>query len=109
MWKIIIQLHLDEIFYIFTDYHYEYGPSHSDDLDYIFDFVGDKCELFEPVDFEIAETMTTFWSNFAKTGNPNGYNVSTAEFQQSNTNSNSSSFSECGQLGTIQGKFIFLS
>lgn len=71
---------------ILTDYHYEYGPSHADDLDYIFDFVGDKCELFEPVDFEIAELMTTFWSNFAKTGNPNGNNVSAIVFQKCNTN-----------------------
>ena len=35
----------------------------------------DKCELFETVDLEVAQKMTTLWANFAKVGNPNGNNV----------------------------------
>ena len=36
----------------------------------------DKCAKFTEWDLEVAHTINTFWTNFAKTGNPNGNNVS---------------------------------
>ena len=52
-----------------------FGPTHADDLNYLFDMKDDKCELFETIDLEVAQRMTTLWANFAKVGNPNGNNV----------------------------------
>ena len=53
-----------------------YGASHADDITYNFDFSNDKCAKFTDWDLEVANTINTFWANFAKTGNPNGNNVS---------------------------------
>ena len=52
-----------------------FGPTHADDLNYLFDMKDDKCELFETIDLEVAQKMTTLWANFAKAGNPNGNDV----------------------------------
>ena len=40
-----------------------------------FDFVGDGYAKFTESDFEFAQTFNILWTNFAKTGNPNGNNV----------------------------------
>ena len=63
------------IFNISAEYHEKYGCGHSDELYYNFDFVGDDYAKFNESDFEFAQTFNILWTNFAKTGNPNGNNV----------------------------------
>lgn len=49
-----------------------YGAFHSDDIEYVFgnlDFR--KGAVWRPEDYKLSELMQTYWTNFAKTGNPN--------------------------------------
>lgn len=51
------------------------GVVHSADLPYVFGFypkTGNIAGPFGEVDFKIANWMETYWTNFAKTGDPNG-------------------------------------
>ena len=51
------------------------GVVHSADLPYVFGFypkTGNIAGPFGDVDFKIANWMETYWTNFAKTGDPNG-------------------------------------
>jgi para-nitrobenzyl esterase len=51
------------------------GAVHSADLPYVFGFYpksGNISGGFGEVDFQLADLMETYWTNFAKTGNPNG-------------------------------------
>jgi len=51
------------------------GAVHSADLPYVFGFfpkTGNISGPFGPVDFKIADMVETYWTNFAKTGDPNG-------------------------------------
>jgi para-nitrobenzyl esterase len=51
------------------------GVVHSADLPYVFGFypkTGNIAGPFGEADFKIANWMETYWTNFAKTGNPNG-------------------------------------
>ena len=63
------------IFNISAEYHEKYGCGHSDELYYNFDFVGDDYVKFSESDFEFTQNFNILWTNFAKTGNPNGNNV----------------------------------
>jgi para-nitrobenzyl esterase len=50
------------------------GALHSADLPYVFGSfpkTGDIGGTFGPIDFQLAELMESYWTNFAKTGNPN--------------------------------------
>ena len=50
-----------------------YGASHASEIQYVFNNVrGRNGATVPPKDFEVATTMNTYWTNFAKTGNPNG-------------------------------------
>lgn len=48
------------------------GAFHSSELWYVFGTL-DKCwRPMEAADYELSERMVSYWTNFAKTGNPNG-------------------------------------
>ena len=48
------------------------GARHSAEIPYVFGVLKSLKAPWEPVDFKVSDAMMTYWSNFAKTGNPNG-------------------------------------
>ena len=48
------------------------GARHSAEIPYVFGVLHWKKIPWQPVDFKVSDAMMTYWSNFAKTGNPNG-------------------------------------
>jgi para-nitrobenzyl esterase len=49
------------------------GTFHSDDIEYVFGALDSRPEMaIRPVDRAISEEMGEYWTNFAKTGDPNG-------------------------------------
>lgn len=50
------------------------GMPHSADLAYVFGTLDkrDNKNTLTPYDYDMSEKLNTYWSNFAKTGNPNG-------------------------------------
>lgn len=74
-----------KVFYYYFDQHpdypedspkYGYGSPHGQDVPYVFmtlDSLG-RNDLTES-DYKLSETMGTYWTNFAKYGNPNGEKV----------------------------------
>ena len=49
------------------------GAFHSDEIEYVFGNLDSrKGARFTPDDYKVSELMQTYWTNFAKTGNPNG-------------------------------------
>ena len=51
---------------------------HSSDLPYVFGFypkTGNIAGNFTEVDYKLADLIETYWTNFAKRGNPNGDGV----------------------------------
>ena len=53
-----------------TEMH-KFGVSHADDLYYNFDFSSDQCAQFSEQDFQVAYDLASFFTNFARTGDPN--------------------------------------
>ncbi len=48
------------------------GAFHSDDIEYVFGNLDSrKGAAWRPEDYKLSELMQTYWTNFAKTGNPN--------------------------------------
>lgn len=54
----------------------ELGAFHAAEITYAFDTVELMREEVTPVDKALAKTMSEYWLNFAKTGNPNGKGLS---------------------------------
>ena len=50
----------------------QFGASHSGEVAYAYNNLHILNRPWEEVDHKIAEVMSTYWVNFAKTGNPNG-------------------------------------
>ncbi len=49
------------------------GAFHSDDIEYVFGTLDSRRGAkWRPEDYKLSELMQTYWTNFAKTGNPNG-------------------------------------
>jgi para-nitrobenzyl esterase len=49
-----------------------FGAFHSDDIEYVFGNLDSrKGAVWRPEDYKLSELMQTYWTNFAKTGNPN--------------------------------------
>ena len=49
------------------------GAFHSDEINYVFGTLALRPEaVWRPVDWLLSEKMGEYWTNFAKTGNPNG-------------------------------------
>jgi para-nitrobenzyl esterase len=50
-----------------------YGAAHGSEISYVFSNLRTRTgATVDPKDQEVAALMTTYWANFAKTGNPNG-------------------------------------
>lgn len=56
-----------------TGEYVKYGAFHTGEVAYAYDNLAfvNRCP-WEPVDHQLAKTMSAYWANFAKTGNPNG-------------------------------------
>lgn len=50
----------------------KYGAFHTGEVAYAYDNLKFLNRPWEPVDQGLATTISTYWANFAKTGNPNG-------------------------------------
>jgi len=54
-----------------------WGASHFAELWYVFDHLDQEPWAWTPADRRLAETTATYWTNFARTGDPNGPTVPT--------------------------------
>ncbi len=73
------------VYYYYFDQHPDYpegspqhghGSPHAQDVPYIFQHIDPSNPQTTKSDMEISEAMGTYWTNFAKNGNPNGEGVS---------------------------------
>jgi len=48
------------------------GAYHSAEIEFVFGTLDSKKLPWRPEDYELSERMGSYWTNFAKTGNPNG-------------------------------------
>lgn len=73
-----------KVFYYYFDQHpdypedsprYGYGSPHGQDVAYVFMNLDKSKPETTKSDLEISEAMGTYWTNFAKYGNPNGAGV----------------------------------
>ncbi|MCR4780247.1 MAG: carboxylesterase family protein [Ruminiclostridium sp.] len=58
--------------YLFTKHNGRLGCWHSGEMIYCFGNITDGSPLFDANDCELSKTMTAYWLNFMKTGDPNG-------------------------------------
>ena len=58
--------------YYFTKENKSIGSNHTGELPYAYGNIGKAPYLYDSSDKKLCETMTSYWINFAKTGNPNG-------------------------------------
>jgi para-nitrobenzyl esterase len=58
-----------------TGEYVKYGAFHTGEVAYAYDNLKFINRPWEPTDRELARTMSTYWVNFIKTGNPNGSSV----------------------------------
>jgi para-nitrobenzyl esterase len=75
-----------KVFYYYFDQHPEYpadspragyGAPHGADVRYVFQHVNPSNPQITKADLAISEAMATYWTNFAKRGDPNGDGVPT--------------------------------
>lgn len=73
-----------KVFYYYFDQHpdypvgsprYGYGSPHGQDVAYVFEHLNPSNPQTTKTDLEISDAMSTYWTNFAKYGNPNGKGV----------------------------------
>jgi para-nitrobenzyl esterase len=73
-----------KVYYYYFDQHPEhladspkagYGSPHGQDVAYVFEHLNPSDTNLTKSDFEISEAMATYWTNFAKYGDPNGEGV----------------------------------
>lgn len=50
----------------------EPAAPHSAEIEYVFQVLSSKHLPWRPEDYQVSELMAAYWSNFAKTGDPNG-------------------------------------
>jgi para-nitrobenzyl esterase len=56
-----------------SKYHTDEAAFHSDDIEYVFGTLDTRPgETVRPEDRKLSEQMMSYWTNFAKTGDPNG-------------------------------------
>jgi para-nitrobenzyl esterase len=53
----------------------DFGSSHGHDVGYVFQHLNPAAPDLTKADFEISDAMSTYWTNFAKRGDPNGEGV----------------------------------
>ncbi|HLN20549.1 MAG TPA: carboxylesterase family protein [Bacteroidales bacterium] len=70
-----------KFYYYYFDQHpeyskdsprYGYGSPHGQDVAYVFGHLNRSDSQLTESDYKISEAMADYWTNFAKTGNPNG-------------------------------------
>jgi len=54
------------------DKYFGWGPSHGLEMPYVFDHLDQQALPWALQDRQLASTMSTYWTNFAKSGDPNG-------------------------------------
>jgi len=73
-----------KVFYYYFDQHApkpagspaaDHGMPHGVDVPYVFQTLDRHDAKLRPEDFAISDTVSTYWTNFAKHGNPNGPGV----------------------------------
>ena len=73
-----------KVFYYYFDQHPDYpsdspragsGSPHGQDVAYVFKHLNASNPQTTKTDLEISEAMATYWTNFAKNGDPNGAGV----------------------------------
>jgi para-nitrobenzyl esterase len=52
--------------------HPEFGAFHTGEVPYVFRTIDRIDRPWEPVDRTLADTVSSYWANFAKKGDPNG-------------------------------------
>jgi para-nitrobenzyl esterase len=55
--------------------HPEFGAFHTSEVPYIFQTISLLDRPWKPIDFRVSRMMSSYWTNFAKTGNPSGPNL----------------------------------
>lgn len=77
-----------KVYYYYFDQHpdfpadsprYGYGSPHGQDVGFVFGHLNPSSTESTPTDTNISETIMTYWTNFAKNGNPNGKGLPTWE------------------------------
>lgn len=49
------------------------GAFHSDDIEYVFGTLDSRLgAVWQPADYQLSDLIQTYWTNFARNGNPNG-------------------------------------
>jgi para-nitrobenzyl esterase len=48
------------------------GAYHSAEIEFVFGMLDSKKLPWRPADYALSEQIGSYWTNFAKTGNPNG-------------------------------------
>lgn len=75
-----------KVYYYYFDQHAEHpsgspeadhGTPHGMDVPYVFETLDRKDTKLTPGDWAISDTLSTYWTNFAKQGDPNGLGVPT--------------------------------
>ena len=52
------------------------GAFHSDEIEYVFGTLDSRAgAVWRPEDYKLSDLMQTYWTNFAKSGNPGGAGV----------------------------------
>jgi para-nitrobenzyl esterase len=73
-----------KVYYYYFDQHpkypedspqFDHGSPHAQDVAYVFQNLDHSNSLITKSDLEISEAIGIYWTNFAKTGNPNGEGV----------------------------------
>ena len=73
-----------KVYYYYFDQHpdypedspkYGYGSPHGQEVQYVFQNMDKNKPETTPSDLEVSDLMSTYWTNFAKYGSPNGENV----------------------------------
>lgn len=80
------------------------GAVHSSDLPYVFGYYpksGNISGPFSKVDFDLAKLMETYWTNFAKRGDPNGASV--PEWPRFDATGKYIRFKESGRVVVAEG------
>ena len=52
--------------------HPEFGAFHTSEVPYVFQTLDRLDRPWEPIDTHVSDTISSYWTNFAKTGDPNG-------------------------------------
>jgi para-nitrobenzyl esterase len=55
-----------------TGKYAHYGAFHTGEVPYAYDNLKFVDRPWQPIDYELAKTMSSYWANFVRSGNPNG-------------------------------------